>query len=148
MTVKSTTVKKKAEVKAEVKAVKETKVVTAPVREKIVNESRLVLPQDIVGFTSNFRREAARSVGRIMADPKKLAIFKELLVVFGQYADDRFEHGVIVRDKAVAEKAARLLDAEAQALQNADGVIKGKRAHVAKLSEEIAVHDAKMRVSL
>jgi hypothetical protein len=140
MTVKSTTVKKET-TKAAPKAVP---VVVVPSREKIVNESRLVLPQDIVGFTANFRREAARSVGRIMADPKKLAIFKELLVVFGQYADDRFEHGVIVRDKAVADKATKLLEAEAQALQNADGVIKGKRAHMAKLSEEIAAHDAKM----
>ena len=141
MTDKSTTVKTVKAVKA-VKAAPEVK--AAPAREKILNESRLVLPQDIVGFTANFRREAARSVGRIMADPKKLAIFKELLEVFGQYADDRYEHGIVVRDKAVAAKAAKLIEAEAQALQNADGVIKGKRAQAALLNAEIATHDEKM----
>ena len=124
--------------------VKTVKAKAAPVREKIVNESRLVLPQDIGGFTTNFRGEAARNVGRIMADPKKLAIFKELLEVFGQYAEDRYEHGVVVRDKAVAAKATQLKAAEAQALQNADGIIKGKRAHVAHLEAEIAAHDKKM----
>ena len=148
MSDKATTVKT---VKA-VKAVKETKaapeVKAAPAREKILNESRLVLPQDIVGFTANFRREAARSVGRIMADPKKLAIFKELLEVFGQYADDRYEHGIVVRDKAIAAKAAKLVEAEAQALQNADGVIKGKRAQAALLNAEIATHDEKMGKAL
>ena len=147
MTVKSTTVKT---VKAKAApVVKETKAVeAAPAREKILNESRLVLPQDIVGFTANFRREAARSVGRIMADPKKLAIFKELLEVFGQYADDRYEHGIVVRDKAIAAKAAKLVEAEAQALQNADGVIKGKRAQAALLNAEIATHDEKMGKAL
>ena len=144
MTVKSTTVKTvKAKAAPVVKAVE-----AAPAREKILNESRLVLPQDIVGFTANFRREAARSVGRIMADPKKLAIFKELLEVFGQYADDRYEHGIVVRDKAVAAKAAKLVEAEAQALQNADGVIKGKRAQAALLNAEIATHDEKMGKAL
>ena len=147
MTVKSTTVKTvKAKAAPVVKATKAVE--AAPAREKILNESRLVLPQDIVGFTANFRREAARSVGRIMADPKKLAIFKELLEVFGQYADDRYEHGIVVRDKAIAAKAAKLVEAEAQALQNADGVIKGKRAQAALLNAEIATHDEKMGKAL
>ena len=144
MTTKSTTVKT---VKA--KAVKATPV-AAPVvvREKIVNESRLVLPQDVGGFTTNFRREAARSVGRIMADPKKLAVFQELLKVFGQYAEDRYENAIVVRDKAVAGKQVQLKAAQAQALRTADGVIKSKRAQAAKLEAEIAVHDKKMEASV
>ena len=148
MTTKSTTVKT---VKA--KAVKATPVaepVAAPVvvREKIVNESRLVLPQDVGGFTTNFRREAARSVGRIMADPKKLAVFQELLKVFGQYAEDRYENAIVVRDKAVSDKQVQLKAAQAQALRTADGVIKSKRAQAAKLEAEIAVHDKKMEASV
>ena len=144
MTTKSTTVKT---VKA--KAVKAAPV-AAPVvvREKIVNESRLVLPQDVGGFTTNFRREAARSVGRIMADPKKLAVFQELLKVFGQYAEDRYYNAIVVRDKAVSDKQVHLKAAQAQALRTADGVIKSKRAQAAKLEAEIAVHDKKMEASV
>jgi hypothetical protein len=135
MTTKSTTVKKEVTKKA---------VVAVPVREKIVNESRLVLPQDIGGFTSNFRREAARSVGRIMNDPKKLEIFQELLAAFGVYAEDRFEHSLVVHSKNVADKAAKLRLAEVDALNTAEGIIRGKRAHAEKLLAEIAVHDTKM----
>lgn len=138
MTTKSTTVKKEV-----VKAVK----VAAPVRQKIVNESRLVLPQDIGGFTSNFRREAARSVGRIMSDRKKLDTFLELLSLFGQYAEDRYEQSVIERDSAIAAKASKLVEAQATALRNADAVIKGKRAHAEQLIAEVAAHDAKMEAS-
>ena len=137
MTTKSTTVKKE---------VKEVKVAT-PVRQKIVNESRLVLPQDVGGFTSNFRREAARSVGRIMSDPNKLKVFQELLALFGQYAEDRYEQSSIERDAAMAGKAAKLVEAQAQALRNADAVIKGKRAHAEQLIAEVAAHDAKMAAS-
>lgn len=142
MTTKSTTVKPVKTVKA-VKADKAAEVV--PAREKILNESRLVLPQDVGGFTSNFRREAARSVGRIMADPNKLRIFQELLATFGQYAEDRYEHALVTRDVALADKAMKLREAEDQALRNADAVIKSKRAQVAGLNAEIEVHDAKMQ---
>ena len=127
--------------------VKPTKTVT-PARVKVYNESKLELPQDIGGFSSNFRREAARSVGRIMADPKKLAVFQELLKVFGQYAEDRYENAIVVRDKAVADKQVQLKAAQAQALRTADGVIKSKRAQAAKLEAEIAVHDKKMEASV
>ena len=138
MTTKSTTVK----------TVKAKAAPVVVVREKIVNESRLVLPQDVGGFTTNFRREAARSVGRIMADPKKLAVFQELLKVFGQYAEDRYENAIVVRDKAVSDKQVQLKAAQAQALRTADGVIKSKRAQAAKLEAEITVHDKKMEASV
>lgn len=117
---------------------------SATVKTKIVNESKLVLPQDIGGFSVNFRREAARSIGRIMADEKKLECFRELLAVFAQYAEDRFEHQINVRDDALKAKAVALKAAEATALQNADGIVASKRAHMEKLAAEIAAHDARM----
>ena len=120
---------------------------SAPVKTKIVNESKLVLPQDIGGFSVNFRREAARSIGRIMADQKKLDCFMELLEVFGQYAQDRFEHQLTVRADALKGKAETLKAAEAKALRDADGIVASKRAHAEKLLAEIAIHDAKMEKS-
>ena len=132
MTKKSTTVK--------------TKIVNES-KTKIVNESKLKLPQDIGGFSVNFRREAARSVGRIMADDKKLKCFLEMLDVFKQYAEDRFEHQIEIRNKAVADKAVKLKAAQADALTTAEGVIKGKRAAVAQMQREIEAHDVRMEES-
>lgn len=117
---------------------------SATVKTKIINESKLVLPQDIGGFSVNFRREAARSIGRIMADEKKLNCFLELLQVFEQYAKDRYEHQLVVRENALKDKAAALKEAQEKALRDADGVIAGKRAHAEKLLAEIAEHDKKM----
>jgi hypothetical protein len=117
---------------------------TVKPRTKVVNESRLSLPQDIGGFTVNFRREAARSVGRIMADEKKLECFKKLLDAFYEYAEDRFEHNLDVRKGALIAKAKTLRTAEAKALKDADSIIAGKRAHAAQLSAEVALHDKKM----
>lgn len=125
---------------ATVKAVK-------PVRVKISNESKLQLPQDVEGFSSNFRREAARSVGRIMSDERKLKVFIELLEHFKNYAEDRFEQNAIERDAALAAKAAVLKEAQATALRNAEAVIKGKRAHAMQLMAEIEAHDKKVAES-
>jgi len=123
-----------------VKPVKKTRV-------KISNESKLQLPQDVEGFSSNFRREAARSVGRIMADEKKLKVFLELLEHFKDYAGDRFEQNAIERDIALASKAATLKEAQAVALRNAEHVIKGKRANALQLMAEIEAHDKKVAAS-
>lgn len=117
------------------------------VRAKITSESKLKLPQDVEGFSSNFRREAARSVGRIMADERKLGVFLELLEHFSQYATDRFEQNLIERDAAVASKAAALKEAQAVALRNAEHVIKGKREYAVKLMAEIEAHDKKVAAS-
>ena len=117
------------------------------VRAKITSESKLKLPQDVEGFSSNFRREAARSVGRIMADERKLGVFLELLEHFSQYATDRFEQNLIERDAAVASKAAALKEAQAVALRNAEHVIKGKREYAAMLMAEIEAHDKKVAAS-
>lgn len=127
MTNKSTTVKAKS----------------SPVsaRVKITNESKLVLPQDIGGFTANFRREAARSVGRIMADPEKLECFIDLLDKFKEYAVDRHEGNVTELKTAMAAKAAKLKAAQAQALADAGNIIKGKRAAVEQFTAEIEAHD-------
>ena len=114
---------------------------------KIINESKLKLPQDIGGFSINFRREAARSVGRIMADEKKLECFLEMLKTFDQYARDRFEHQLLLRDQAVKAKADRLVEAQAEALRNADNVIKSKRAHIEHLQAEVDAHDVRMEKS-
>jgi len=114
-------------------------------KPKVVNESKLVLPQDIGGFTVNFRREAARSVGRIMADGQKLEVFLELLDVFKQYAIDRFEHQEVVMQRALADKAEKLRKAQEQALRDADSVVASKRATVAHLQKQIDAHDAKMQ---
>ena len=113
-------------------------------REKITNESKLNLPQDIGSFTVNFRREAARSIGRIMADQAKLDVFLELLDIFRDYANDRFEEQIVTRDRALADKAAKLKAAEQQALRDADAIIAGKRAHMNQLQAEVAAHDEKM----
>ena len=116
-------------------------------RVKVVNESRLNLPQDVEGFSSNFRREAARAVGRIMSDKKKLDVFLELLKTFGEYAEDRFEQNLVDRDVAVANKATKLREAQATALRAADAVIKGKRANALQLMAEIEAHDKKMEAN-
>ena len=134
MTTKSTTVKAKSS--------------SIPDRVKITNESKLVLPQDIGGFTANFRREAARSVGRIMADETKLECFIELLDKFKEYAVDRHENGVQELKRAMAAKAAKLRLAQEQALADAGNIIKGKRAAVEQFTSDIEAHDervAKMR---
>jgi hypothetical protein len=123
-----------------VKPVKKTRV-------KISNESKLQLPQDVEGFSSNFRREAARSVGRIMADERKLKVFLELLEHFKNYAEDRFEQNAIERTVALASKAAVLKEAQAVALRNAEHVIKGKRANALQLMAEIEAHDKKVAAS-
>ena len=115
-----------------------------PTRARITTESKLVLPQDIGGFTVNFRREAARSVGRIMADQKKLDVYLELLERFAEYAKDRFEGQVEDRAKAIADKAKTLKAAEERALRDANGVIAGKRAHIEHLAAEVAAYDKKM----
>lgn len=116
-------------------------------RVKISNESKLQLPQDVEGFSSNFRREAARSVGRIMADERKLKVFLELLEHFKDYAGDRFEQNLIERDGALVAKAATLKEAQAVALRNAEHVIKGKRANALQLMAEIEAHDKKVAAS-
>lgn len=116
-------------------------------RVKISNESKLQLPQDVEGFSSNFRREAARSVGRIMADERKLEVFLELLEHFKDYAGDRFEQNLIERDGALVAKAATLKEAQAVALRNAEHVIKGKRANALQLMAEIEAHDKKVAAS-
>lgn len=116
-------------------------------RVKISNESKLQLPQDVEGFSSNFRREAARSVGRIMADERKLKVFLELLEHFKNYAEDRFEQNAIERTVALASKAAVLKEAQAVALRNAEHVIKGKRANALQLMAEIEAHDKKVAAS-
>ena len=116
-------------------------------RVKISNESKLQLPQDVEGFSSNFRREAARTVGRIMADKKKLEVFQELLEHFSDYANDRFEQNAIEREAALKAKAASLKEAQAVALRNAEHVIKGKRANALKLMAEIEEHDKKVAAS-
>lgn len=123
-----------------VKPVKKTRV-------KISNESKLQLPQDVEGFSSNFRREAARSVGRIMADERKLKVFLELLEHFKNYAEDRFEQNAIERTVALASKAAVLKEAQAVALRNAEHVIKCKRANALQLLAEIEAHDKKVAAS-
>ena len=116
-------------------------------RVKISNESKLQLPQDVEGFSSNFRREAARTVGRIMADKKKLEVFQELLEHFADYDNDRFEQNAIEREAALKAKAASLKEAQAVALRNAEHVIKGKRANALKLMAEIEEHDKKVAAS-
>lgn len=130
MTNKSTTVKAKSNPK--------------PARAKITNESKLVLPQDIGGFTANFRREAARSVGRIMADPEKLACFLELLDKFKEYAIDRHEVSEKELQLAIKAKADKLRKAQEQAIHDAKGVINGKRAVVEQYTAEIAAHEKRL----
>lgn len=130
MTNKSTTVKAKS--------------TPTPARVKITNESKLVLPQDIGGFTANFRREAARSVGRIMADPAKLECFLDLLDKFKEYAVDRHEGNVAELQKAIEAKATKLRAAQAQALADAGNIIKGKRAAVEQFTAEIEAHDERV----
>mgnify|MGYP003672938978 CR=1 FL=1 len=124
-----------------------TKKSTTVARIKVTNESKLKLPQDVGGFTTNFRREAARSVGRIMSDEKKLKCFLELLKSFGEYAEDRYEAALVTRSSALAAKAAALKVAEAKALSAADSIIAGKRAHIEKLSAEVSAHDTKVEKS-
>jgi len=130
MTNKSTTVKAKPTPKT--------------ARVKITNESKLVLPQDIGGFTANFRREAARSVGRIMADPEKLECFLILLDKFKEYAIDRHEGNVAELKRAIDAKAVKLRAAQAQALADAGNIIKGKRAAVEQFTAEIEAHDERV----
>ena len=116
-------------------------------RTKISNESKLQLPQDVEGFSSNFRREAARSVGRIMSDERKLKVFIELLEHFKNYAEDRFEQNAVERKAILAAKAEALKEAQAVALRNAEHVIKGKRANAMQLMAEIEAHDKKVAAS-
>jgi hypothetical protein len=121
-----------------------TKSTTVKKRVKVTNEAKLVLPQDVGGFTTNFRREAARSVGRIMADEKKLKVFLELLEQFKQYAEDRFEQQIEVRAAALAAKAVALKAAEEQALRDADAIIASKRIAAAQFTAEVEAHDKRM----
>ena len=117
---------------------------TVKKRVKVTNEAKLVLPQDVGGFSTNFRREAARSVGRIMADEKKLKVFLELLEQFKNYAEDRFEQQLENRAAALAAKAAVLKAAEEQALRDADAIIASKRIAAAQFTAEVEAHDKRM----
>lgn len=117
---------------------------TVKKRVKVTNEAKLVLPQDVGGFSTNFRREAARSVGRIMADEKKLKVFLELLEQFKHYAEDRFEQQLENRAAALASKAAALKAAEEQALRDADAIIASKRIAAAQFTAEVEAHDKRM----
>ena len=117
---------------------------TVKKRVKVTNEAKLVLPQDVGGFSTNFRREAARSVGRIMADEKKLKVFLELLEQFKHYAEDRFEQQLENRAAALAAKAAVLKAAEEQALRDADAIIASKRIAAAQFTAEVEAHDKRM----
>jgi hypothetical protein len=114
-------------------------------RTKIVHEARLDLPQDVEGFSINFRRESARTVGRIMADERKLAVFLTLLEKFSEYATDKFEDSLATRAAALADKAAKLKADQAEALRKAGHIVNSKRAEVAKLTLEIDAHDAKVK---
>lgn len=105
------------------------------------------MPQDVGGFTANLRREAARSVGRIMADEKKLDVFLELLEQFKMYAEDRFENQLAVRAQALATKAKTLKAAEARALKDADAIIASKRIAAAQFTAEVEAHDKRMGAS-
>jgi hypothetical protein len=128
MTTKSTTVKQ----------------TPAPVRERVTQEHKLVLPQDVGGFTTNFRREAARSVGRIMTDEKKLKCFLGLLEAFEDYALGRFEKNTELLKKTLSDKAAVLIRERERLVESAATLIDGKRATVAHLAAEIDAHDTEI----
>lgn len=115
---------------------------TKKARVKVTNEAKLVLPQDIGSFSANFRREAARTVGRIAADPKRLAVFKELLGAFGNYADDRFEKAEADLEVALKNKAVATAEALAIIEANHDRVAENAKAEIARLSEHVAAHEA------
>ena len=44
----------------------------------ITNPTKLPFPADKFGITSAYKREAARTIGRIMGDPARLAMFLEV----------------------------------------------------------------------
>jgi len=110
-------------------------------RVKIINESKLDLPQDVDGFSTNFRREAARAIGRIQNDERRLECFKELAAIFVQYAEDRFEQNQKELKVALEAKAKQRKLAAEKAKREADAVIKSKRALAEQLTAELKAHD-------
>lgn len=63
-------------------------------------------PRDIHGFTSGFRREVARTVGRIRGNEEKMETFIAHLRAAADWARSRYEIGVAVQAKAVEEAEA------------------------------------------
>ena len=55
-----------------------------------INPLTLPWPTDQYGFTTLFKREATRSIGRINGDAEKYAVFRETLRVILAYASEKF----------------------------------------------------------
>lgn len=81
----------------------------------ITQAAKLEFPQDTVGFTSSFKRETARAIGRIGGKEDKLTIFLDTLDILRQYAIDKCEAqgvAVVAKRDAEIEKAKWVIAAD------------------------------------
>ena len=72
-------------------------------------------PRDVHGFTSGFRREVARTVGRIKGNDEKFDVFMKHLREAANWARQRHEIAKRVRDAQLTEIAAREAERAAHA---------------------------------
>lgn len=120
---------------------KEKKMTKAP----ITQAAKLKFPQDTVGFTSAFKREAARAIGRIGGKEDKLAIFLETLEILREYAVNKTEAQVAavkVAREAEKEKVAKALEDDKKRKARR---IASKEAEIALLTREIEALEPKAK---
>lgn len=103
----------------------------------ITQAAKLKFPQDTVGFTSSFKRETARAIGRIGGKEANLKIMLDTLDILRQYAIDKCEaQGIAVvakRDAQIEQaKVAIAADQKRKAIRIAQ-----KKAEIDMLEGDI-----------
>lgn len=76
-------------------------------------------PRDTNAFLSAWRRETARSIGRIKGDEEKMTIFIEHLKAAGAWAKNRMAVFAQIREDAIALSAERVAWEQAHVDANA-----------------------------
>ncbi len=103
----------------------------------ITNPTKLPFPADKYGITSAYKREAARTIGRIMGDPARLEMFLEVTNVLVEYAHAKFEQQTQTKELNANKRAADLEAARKEATARAKAKVARLKAQVAELNKEI-----------
>ena len=91
------------------KNTKEATTVTArEITGAVTNPRDIEWPHDEYGFTTMVRKEGVRAVGRIKADPAKLAVFLDTLRTLAQHAQVKVEDQKVQVEADRAAAAARI----------------------------------------
>lgn len=116
---------------------KEPTTVTRVPNGDTANQSLVVFPLDATGFTSMFRKEGVRAIGRMSASDDKFEVFVQTLRVLAAHAKAKLEaqKGARVASIALSDELSALEAARAEA---------DRLAEVSRLERDITAATAKL----